>query len=63
MSIYVLHTMIGKDNNLTVSKLQTSCFYHNYFKNYKLLNMATPKKRVNMDGTISLFKLACNTIY
>ena len=32
--------MFGKGNCLTVSKLQTSCFY--YFKNYKLLNMITP---------------------
>ena len=44
MGIYVLHTMFGKDNYLTVSKLQTSFFYHNYFKNYKLLNVITPKK-------------------
>ena len=44
MSIYVLHIMFGKDNYLTVSKLQTSCFYHNYFKNYKLLHMITPEK-------------------
>ena len=44
MGIYVLHTMFGKDDYLTVSKLQTSCFYYNYFKNYKLLNMLTLKK-------------------
>ena len=44
MGIYVLHTIFGKDNYLTVSKLQTSCFCHNYFKNYKLLNMITPPK-------------------
>ena len=44
MGIYVLHTMFGKDNYLTFSKLQTSCFYHIYFKNYKLLNMITPPK-------------------
>ena len=43
MGIYVLHTMFGKDNYLTVSKLQKSCFYHNYLKNYELLNMITPK--------------------
>ena len=69
--------MFGKDNYLTVSKLQTSCLYHNYFKNYKLLNMITPpppppkkkkkkkkknKQTVNMVKTISLCKLACNTI-
>ena len=42
MSIYVLHTMFGKDNYMTVLKLQTSCFYHNYVKNYELLNMITP---------------------
>ena len=42
MGIYDLHTMFGKYNYLSVSKLQTSCFYHNYFKNYKLLNMITP---------------------
>ena len=42
MGIYVLHTMFGKDNYLTVSKLQTFCSYHNYFKSYKLLNMITP---------------------
>ena len=47
MGIYVLHTMFGKENNLTFSKLQTSSFYHNYFKNYKLLSMITtpPKKK------------------
>ena len=44
MGIYVLHIMFGKDNHLTVSKLQTSCFYHSYVKNYKLLNMITPQK-------------------
>ena len=27
MGIYVLHTMFGKDNYLTVAKLQISCFY------------------------------------
>ena len=43
MGIYVLHNMFGKDNYLTVTKLQTSCVYHNYIKNYKLLNMITPK--------------------
>ena len=43
MDIYVLYTMFVKDNYLTVLKLQTSCFYHNYFKNYKLLNKITPK--------------------
>ena len=43
MGIYVLHTMFGKDNYLIVSKLQTSCFYHNYLKKYKLLNMITPQ--------------------
>ena len=40
--------MFRKDNYLTVSKLQTFCFYHNYFKNYKLLNMITrppPQKK------------------
>ena len=42
MGKYVLHTMFGKDNYLTVSKLQTACLYHNYLKNYKLLNMITP---------------------
>ena len=42
--MYVLHTMFGKDNYLTVSKLQTSFFYHNYFKSNKLLNMVTPLK-------------------
>ena len=41
MGIYVLHTMFGKDRLLTVSKLQTSCFYHEYFNNYKLLSMIT----------------------
>ena len=43
MGKYVLHTMFEKDNNPTVSKMQTSCFYHKYFKNYKLLNMITPQ--------------------
>ena len=37
--------MFGKDNYLTIPKLQTYCFYHNYFKNYKLLNMGTPQKK------------------
>ena len=52
MGIYVLHTMFGKDNYWTVSKLQTCCFYHNYFKNYKLLNMITPppKKKKKKNG-------------
>ena len=44
IGIYVLHIMFGKDNYLTVSKKEASCFYHNYFKNYKLLNMITPQK-------------------
>ena len=57
MGIYVLHTMFGKDNYLTVSKLQTCCFYHNYFKNDKLLKMITPQNMVNMVRTISLCKL------
>ena len=63
MGIYVLHTMFGKGNCLAVSKRQKSCFYHNYFKNYKLLNTITPpppKKMMNMVRTISLCKLACN---
>ena len=46
--------MFGIDNYLTVSKLLTYCFNHNYFKNYKLLNMITPNKMVNMVRTISL---------
>ena len=54
MGIYVLHTMSGKNNYLTVSNMQTSCFYHNYFKNYKLLKMITQKKMVNMIRTLSL---------
>ena len=45
--------MFGKDNYLTVSELHTYCFYHD-FKKYKLLNMITPNKMVNMVGTISL---------
>ena len=43
MDIYDLHTMFGIDNYLTVSKLQTSCSYHNYVKNYRLLKMMTPQ--------------------
>ena len=56
--------MFGKDDYLTVLKLQTYCFYHNYLKNYKLLNMITPppQKMVKMVRTITLCKLACNTI-
>ena len=46
----------GKDNYLTVSKLQTSCFYHKYFKNYKLLNMTTTNKMLNMVRTIPFCK-------
>ena len=46
--------MFGKDDYMTVSKQHTSCFYHNHFKNYKLLNMITPNKMVNMVRTISL---------
>ena len=46
--------MFGKDKYLTVSKLHTSGFYHNYSKNYELLNMITPNKMVNMVRTISL---------
>ena len=61
MGIQVLNTMFGKDNYLTVSKLQASCFYYKYFKYYKLLNIITPDKMVNMVRTISLCKLASNT--
>ena len=43
MGIYVLHTMFGKNNYMTVSKLQTPSSYHNYLRNYKLLNMITPQ--------------------
>ena len=50
MGIYVLHTMLVKDNYLTVSKLQTSCFYHNYFMNYELLNMITPPPPKKKNG-------------
>ena len=46
--------MFGIDNYLTISKLHTSCFFHNYFQNYELLNMITPNKMVNMVRTISL---------
>ena len=46
--------MFGIDNYLTVSKLLTYCFYRNYFNNYKLLNMITPNKMVNIVITISL---------
>ena len=53
VDIKVLHTMFGKDNYLTVSKLHISCFFHNYFKNYKLLNMIIPNKMVNMVRAIS----------
>ena len=42
MGIYALHALFGKDNYPTVSKQQTYCCFHNYFKNYKLLNMGTP---------------------
>ena len=44
MGICVLHTMFGKENYMTVSKLQLSYFYQNYFKDYKLLNMITLQK-------------------
>ena len=44
MGIYILHTMFWKDKYLTVSKLQTSCFYHIYVNDYKLLNTITPQK-------------------
>ena len=54
MDLYVLHTMFGKDDYLTVSKLHTACCYHNYFEIYELLNMFTPNKMVNMVKTISL---------
>ena len=52
MSICVLQTMLGKDKHLTVSKLQTSCLYHNFFKNYKLLDMIPPppKKKKKKNG-------------
>ena len=49
--------MFGKDNYPTVSKLHTSCFYHNYYKNNELLNMITPNKMVNIVRTISLASL------
>ena len=44
----------NQTNKLTVPKLQTACFDHKYFKNYKLLNMDTPNKMLNMVRTISL---------
>ena len=46
--------MLEKDNYLTVSKLHTYCFYHNYSKKYKLLNLIAPNKMVNMVRAISL---------
>ena len=46
-SIHILdkNDMSLKDNYLTISKLQTACFYHRKTSwSYKLLNMTTPKK-------------------
>ena len=52
--MYMGEKPISSDFISLVSKLHTSCFYHNYFKNYKLLNMITPNKMVNMVRTILL---------
>ena len=41
---FKLEYMSLKDNLLTISKLQTACFYHKKSKSYKLLNMTTLKK-------------------
>ena len=56
--------MLLKDNLWTISKLQTTCFYHKNSKSYMLLNMATLKK------TLCKINKACypicmllNTIY
>ena len=53
-SIHILSTMFLIDNLLNISKLQIACFYHTYFKNYRLLNTMTPNKMLMKESTFSL---------
>ena len=51
-----------KDNLLTISKLQTPCFYHKNLRSYKLLNMTTPNKTLCTVKTFSFKSKASNPI-
>ena len=57
-----LKFMSLKDSYLTISKLQTACFYHKNFRSCKLLNMTTPKRTICTVRTFSLKNKACNPI-
>ena len=70
MNILDQNNMSLKENQLTISKLQTACFYHKNFRRYKLLNMTTPNKMLCIVRTFSFKNKACkpickllNTIY
>ena len=54
--------MFLKDNQLTISKLQTACFYHYNNRKYKLLNMTTPNKTLCTVRTFSFKNKACYPI-
>ena len=54
--------MCLKDNYLTISKLQTDCFYHKHFRSCKLLNVVTPKKTLCNVRTFSPKNKASNPI-
>ena len=51
-----------KDTYLTISKLQTACFYHKNFRCFKLLNITTPRKRLCNVRTFFSKIRACNLI-
>ena len=55
-SIFILSNMFLIDNLLNISQLQIACFYHTYFKNYRLLNTMTPTKMLIKERTFSLWK-------
>ena len=55
-----LRYMSLKDNQLTISKLQTACCYHKNCRSYKPLNMTTPKKTICTVRTFSFKNKACN---
>ena len=55
-SIYILSIMFLIDNLINISKLQITCFYHTYCKNYRRLNTMTPNKMLIEERTFSLWK-------
>ena len=57
-----LKYMSIKDSLLTISKLQTACFYNKNFWSYKLLNMTTPNKTLYTIRTFSFKNKACNPL-